>query len=147
MRDRDTWTSRDLPVLQAIADLIEETGSHADGSAIVSRTGLTTAQVSRAVKSLEDEYLRDVHWDADWFPDLYPIVQGITSEARRTVGQWPSAEAAAERFIAAIEQQIIESETDEQRSRLVRIRDAVTVAGRDLLVDVMGAVLTKTITG
>ena len=74
-------------------------------------------------------------------PDCY--VDGITAEGLRAAGQWPSPEAAVDRFIAAIDEQINNTAEGTPRlSRLRTLRESVTGIGREVLVEVMGAVVT-----
>lgn len=148
MTDADTWFSRDLPVLRAIAEISERLhGDPVDGDEIVSATGLGQSQVAAAVRALEDSYLKgSTAWTSDWDAGT-PIVRGINSAARRELGMWPTPGAVADRVLDEVEHRIETAGTPEERSRWVKVRDAVGGASRDLLVDVMGAVITRQISG
>lgn len=142
----DTWLNRDMPVLEAAVALLEESRVPVSDSDIAARTGIDRQRVMKALEALEEDFL-DVGWDDRANLRVSGAVASCTSAARRATGQWPSAESLAERAIAIVDERI-ENATDEgERSRWVKLRDGLAGAGRDLVVDVMGAVASRQITG
>jgi LmbE family N-acetylglucosaminyl deacetylase len=151
----DTWTTRELPVLKYVCAVldIEETLSTRDIDA--SSIGISKDDLVRALRALDEEYLV-----IKWYqphpllgpPDIISRNEGtiiaITGAARREVGMWPTAERITERLLATLEEQIESSGDDpDKRSKLIKIRDAILSAGRDLVVDIVGSAASKAITG
>jgi hypothetical protein len=136
------WENRDLPVLRAIVDEFE------DGEAdcvtveeIMARTGFDRPTVGRSIQALEGGQPTFV--ETDWgFGDYNVTVNRVTERARRAVGDWPTPEDLADRFIAAYQRAAYSAETDEQRNAMRRVASIVGETGRGLLVEVMARVLT-----
>jgi hypothetical protein len=53
----ETWMSRDLPVLDAVVELLESRPM-AQPAVIAERTGFAEAEVVRALRALDGEYVR-----------------------------------------------------------------------------------------
>ena len=62
-------------------------------------------------------------------------------------GQGWAPESIADRFLQALDERIEGSPDEAERSRWLKIRGAVGGAGRDLFVDVVGALISKQVTG
>jgi len=91
----DTWYSRDLPVLTAIAEKLERGSTPVDTEQLIDELGLTRQDLMAALRALDVEYLI-VRWpERITFRRSGPstVVEAITSRAREAVGLWPSAEA------------------------------------------------------
>jgi DNA-binding MarR family transcriptional regulator len=91
----DTWYSRDLPVLTAIAEKLERGSSPVDTEQLIDELGLTRQDLTAALRALDEEYLI-VRWPARITfrrSDPSIVVERITSRAREAVGLWPSTEA------------------------------------------------------
>ena len=91
----DTWYSRDLPVLIAIAEKLERGSSPVDTEQLIDELDLTRQDLTAALRALDVEYLI-VKWpERITFRRSAPsiVVERITSRAREAVGLWPSAEA------------------------------------------------------
>ena len=91
----DTWYSRDLPVLTAIAEKLERGSSPVDTEQLIDELGLTRQDLTAALRALDVEYLI-VRWPARITfrrSDPSIVVERITPRAREAVGLWPSAEA------------------------------------------------------
>ena len=88
----DTWYSRDLPVLTAIAEKLERGSAPVDTEQLIGELGLTRQDLTAALRALEVEYLI-VRWpERITYRRSEPstLVERITSRARATVGLWPS---------------------------------------------------------
>jgi hypothetical protein len=87
MAVKDTWDSRDLPVLVAVIRLLDEAGRpQIRVSEVVEASGLSVDEVASAVQALNGDYLhlQTTLGDADsWF------LSRPTRAARQAVGQWP----------------------------------------------------------
>lgn len=135
----DRWSSTDLPVLIATARILEEKDP-VDSSDVVEVTGLTHREVVIALTNLGQRHL--IVEDSSAFEGRDVYVTGIRAAGLEASGQWPTPDAAADRLVDAFNQ-LIDAEPDEspKRSRLVAVRDELIAVGRDVLVDVAGAVI------
>ena len=91
----DTWYSRDLLVLTAIAEKLERGSAPVDTEQLIEELGLTRQDLTAALRALDVEYLI-VRWpERITYRRSAPsvVVEGITSRAREAVGLWPSTEA------------------------------------------------------
>ena len=91
----DTWYSRDLPVLTAIAEKLERSSTPVDTEQLIDELGLTRQDLTAALRALDVEYLI-VSWPERITyrrSDPSTVVEKITSRAREAVGFWPSTEA------------------------------------------------------
>jgi hypothetical protein len=134
----DTWSSRDLPVLVEVARHFDRSTDPLNAWQVAQATGLTAEDVTKAGRALASDDLVEIEIDMDGSADF----RGISGEARRLTGLWPSPEVAADRLLAALEQAIERAQTPEQRSHLQRALDGILRAGRDVAVGVAGGVLT-----
>ncbi|WP_132301640.1 hypothetical protein [Kribbella sp. VKM Ac-2568] len=143
----DTWHSRDLPVLRATVQLCEVD---------VDRQGARLGEIAAAAQLSEDDTLlalrlleSDGLIQVSWMnPARAARVLGVTGEAMRRVGRWPTPEAAYDRLIKALEA-IAESEEQppEERSRARKVLAAVGGASREFGIQLGAAVLGAQIGG
>lgn len=136
----DQWTSRDLPVLVEIARNRKMDGRLLQPH-IETTVGIHEDDVVDAIDALEDGgYL-----EATWFHSLGgSTLSGVKlrERGRRAVGIWPSGEGV-EALVDAL-RQAEETTTDpEEKSILRRAGGAVAMVSRDVMVDVMGAVVAR----
>jgi hypothetical protein len=84
---KNSWQSRDLPVLAAVVRLLDEAHyPHVRVSEIAEASGRSIDEVAAAVKALDGTYLTlktTLGEPGSWF------VTRLTSAARQAVGQWP----------------------------------------------------------
>jgi hypothetical protein len=135
----DTWAARDLPVLDATIDLLEQSFM-VTVTDIAARTNLTPSVVAAALEALDPVYV-DFRKTTTGGDPRYWYVFKVTPEARRAVGQWPTAEALASRLAEELAAGA-RDEPDAQRQGLLAyaarlvgetLRDAtVRAAGRVL---------------
>lgn len=137
MKDmRDTWTDRDLPVLEAIVAIYEETGEPVGPGLIESRTGLSGADVQVALRALDSESPAFVAKMQRYADGHVMRVGAPTGHARRAVGAWPTAETIADRLVGALDE-AAEREPDEERKGFLRkAAGYLGNAGRDLAVEI-----------
>lgn len=113
---QDIWTTRDLPVLTAYAEL------DADGAdlmnaedEIAASLGLSQEQMDASIGRLaEANFVRAAATFGGSF------VESLTERGRRTAGSWPSAETAADRLLAALDaiaEDASRPESDRQKAR------------------------------
>src|SRR5215469_8849229 len=92
----DTWAARDLPVLDATVALLEQSYM-VTVTDIASRTGLDAATVAKALETLDPVYVDFRKTTTGGDPQFWYVFK-VTPEARRAVGQWPTAQALAGRL-------------------------------------------------
>lgn len=144
--DIDTWSTRDLPVLRAVCILADENGGIASFAQIAEATGMDLQSIGRAVNALRLE-------EPPFFSAsigmgmMNGTVQRVSGHARRTVGQWPSPESLADQLVKALTVAADRSQDEEERTWLRRTATWFGSAGRDLLVDVTGAVVARQVGG
>jgi hypothetical protein len=115
----DTWNTRDLPVLQAIVDIYEDSGTYLTrATGIERRTGLDHDTVQRALRRLNSQpsFFEKV---VEASGGQVIMVGPPTADALRIAGAWPSPEQLLQRLITALE---VAAEDDargpEERSKL-----------------------------
>jgi hypothetical protein len=135
----DTWAVRDLPVLDATVGLLEHSYM-VTVTDIAVRTGLDPAQVARSLEALDPVYV-DFRKTTTGGDPRYWYVFKVTPEARRAVGQWPTAES----LISALADELYAAshlETGDERQSLLAyaarligdtVRDLATTAAARVL--------------
>ena len=140
----DTWAARDLPVLDATVALLEQSYM-VTVTDIATRTGLDIADVARALEALDPTYV-DFRKTTTGGDARFWYVFKVTPEARRAVGQWPSAQALAGRLAEELAA-AAEDESDQQRQGLLAyaarlvgdtLRDATVRAAAHVLSPAFG---------
>jgi hypothetical protein len=135
-----TWENRDLPVLTAIAEELDREHS-TDPDTIARATGLDDEQVQRALRALSSE-----------MPPLFAtgtprggyisIIHGLTGEARRRVGAWPTPENLAGRIVEALSEAAEQTANPQERTRLGEAGKALANVGQAALAGVIANALT-----
>ena len=127
----DVWFTRDLPVLRAIARLVDEPqhgGSPYLLGAVVPASGLPKAEVIAAAKALVAagyaEALTNHAGDIVRFT-------GISAEARRLAGLWPTPQGEWDRLLEQLTARAEHAPTDVERQRWRAFADAATAVGPD----------------
>jgi hypothetical protein len=135
----DTWAVRELPVLAATVALLEQSYM-VTVTDIASRTGLDPAEVARSLEALDPLYLDFRKTTTGGDPRFWYVFK-VTPEARRAVGQWPTAEsliaALADELYAASHQET----GDERQTLLAYAARLIGDTLRDLAVDAATRVL------
>ena len=126
----DVWFTRDLPVLRAIARLVDgpEYGGNPYLGQVVPASGLPKADVTAAARALVSagyvEVLTNVAGDVVRFT-------GISPEARRLAGLWPTPQGEWERLLEQLTTRAEKAPTDVERSRWRALADAAVAVGPD----------------
>ena len=127
----DVWFTRDLPVLRAIARLVDE-GQHGGSpyllGAVVPASGLPKADVVNAARALVAagyaEALTNHAGDIVRFTAVSP-------EARRLAGLWPTPQGEWDRLLEQVTARAENAPTDIERQRWRALADAATAVGED----------------
>lgn len=142
VNDMDTWTTRDFPVLRAIVKLADENeNGRAQLPDIVERTGLDKETVKRALRALENEN-PPLFKAVGTMQDRFMTIMGVSGEARRKVGAWPTPEVLADRIVEAMNTAAEQTNDDDKRGWLRNVATWFSTAGRDILVDVAAKQIT-----
>jgi hypothetical protein len=141
-----TWETRDLPVLDAAARFLDQhAGSlFPQGHDLAEMTGLSEEDVTRALVALDGDFLEvqvtmggGGHW----------TITRVHSSGRFAIGQWPSPDTVADRLIEALNQAADRVPDGDERGFLKRTASWLGGAGRDVLVEVAAAVVSRSVTG
>jgi hypothetical protein len=120
----DVWFTRDLPVLRAIARLVDEPkhgGSPYLLGSVVPASGLPKADVIAAAKALASAgYVEPLTNHAG---DIVRIT-AISGEARRLAGLWPTPQGEWERLLEQLALRAEKAPTDVERQRWRAFADA-----------------------
>src|SRR5215475_6606801 len=112
----DTWTTRDLPVLDATVALLEQSFM-VTVIDIAAKTGFEPADVAAALEALNPGYV-DFRKTTTGGDPRFWYVYKATPEARRVVGQWPTAEALVARLADELTAAAAEEQDAERRGLL-----------------------------
>lgn len=147
MTNVDTWTARDLPVLRVAARFYDEQGPVMGSREFEEATGLPREDVIRALRALDGEFVDAGFMRGDNAIYGY-VVRSVTPSGLRAVGQWPSADVAADRLLEALTSLIDETPAGSPKAGKLRaIRDSLTGIGRDVLVEIAGAAISGRLPG
>jgi superfamily II DNA helicase RecQ len=141
MAVQPTWYERDLPVLAATVAMLNELGVPGVVSvrSISERAGRDPQEVYEALLAMQPDY---VTLTIMLTPDPNPhLVNRVTSEARRAVGQWPSAESLSDQLLAALGEAAEREPDADRKSKLRSAAQTLGGAGRDVLVAVVSTVI------
>ncbi len=125
----DTWFTRDLPVLRAIARLVdapEHGGSPYLLGAVVPASGLPKADVVVAAKALASAgYIEPLTNHAG---DIVRIT-AISAEARRLAGLWPTPQGEWDRLLEQLAARAERAPTEVERARWRAFSEAAAAVG------------------
>ena len=127
----DVWFTRDLPVLRAIARLVDSS-EHGNSpyllGSVVPASGLPKAEVIAAAKALEAAgYLQVL---TNHSGDIVRIT-AISAEARRLAGLWPTPQGEWDRLLEQLTARATHAPTDVERGRWRAFADAAAAVGPD----------------
>jgi hypothetical protein len=138
----DTWFTRDLPVLRAIARLVdgpEHGGAPYLLGAVVPASGLPKADVVAAAKALAAAgYIEPLTNHAG---DIVRVT-AISAEARRLAGLWPTPQGEWDRLLEQLVARTENAPTEVERERWRAFADAARAVGPDA-----GALLMQALVG
>ena len=136
---KDTWASRDLPVLDAIVTALEE-DFRVSAAQIAAATGLPADEVVKAFYALQWTYTGQVQARMGGGPNAF-FIDEVTGAARREVGQWPTAEGLIEQLAAAMTDAAERESDPEQKSRLTTVARELGGAGKAIAINVASVFL------
>ncbi|HEY1621593.1 MAG TPA: hypothetical protein VGG25_28470 [Streptosporangiaceae bacterium] len=135
----DTWAARELPVLDATVSLLEESYM-VTVSDIATRTGLEPAAVARSLEALDPAYVDFRKTTTGGDPTFWYVLK-VTPQARRAVGQWPTADSFVTRLAGELSAAAAAEEDTERKSLLSYAARLVGDTLRDVAVRAAAQVL------
>jgi hypothetical protein len=135
----DTWAARDVPVLRSVVELLDHSYM-VTVSDIAGRTGLELAEVARSLEAMDPTFLDFRKTETGGDPTFW-YVNRVTPEARRAVGQWPTAEGLIDRLVTALNEA---ANREEDAERHLQLRQAAGLLGetvRDVAVRVAETII------
>jgi hypothetical protein len=126
----DVWFTRDLPVLRAVARLVDgpEHGGNPYLGQVVPASGLPKADVQAAARALADAgYVKVL---TTYSGEIVRFT-GVSAEARRLAGLWPTPQGEWERLLDQLRTRAANAATDVERGRWQRLADAAADLGED----------------
>jgi hypothetical protein len=130
----DTWTNRDLPVLEAAVRLLDADGHWVSVRDIANATGIEPEDVARSLVALYPRYVGEMDQFTGGPEPL--TISTVTAEARERVGQWPTPESLIERLAAAFNAAADHEPDERKRGRIREIAGMLTGTLKDLAVAV-----------
>jgi hypothetical protein len=126
----DVWFARDLPVLRAIARLVDgpEHGGAPYLGQVVPASGLPKPDVVAAGRSLVSAGF--VEALTNYAGDIVRFT-GISAEARRLAGLWPTPQGEWERLLEQLTTRAEKAPTDVERARWRAMAEAAQALGED----------------
>lgn len=143
----NTWANRDLPVLDAIVKYLDEAAGAAfpELRDIADLTNLPIADVGKAALALESDHLIELGKNAGGHGTWY--AKQVSGDARRLVGQWPTAEQFVDEVAQRLRDAADEEPDPERRGRLRELASSAGDVARNVFVDVTSAVITRQMGG
>jgi len=135
----DTWTHRDLPVLDAAVRLLE-VDFPVRGADIVAATGMDRDEVGRALVALEGRYIVELTKPLGPGPGHWHFTR-VTSAAREAVGQWPSPERLVARLAQGFRTAADQEENRGQRKKIRQVAAFLGGTGKDVAAHILGKVI------
>lgn len=125
---KDTWASREMPILQAIAEKDQAGKTIERISELASATGLPRQLVEAGVRRLlEAEMIEGL--DASSFDGFELLEIRLRERGRRSIGSWPNDTDAYAEFVRLLDQRVQAEEDPDERGRFERLREAAKRIG------------------
>jgi hypothetical protein len=126
----DTWFRRDLPVLRAVARLVDgpEHGGNPYLGQVVPASGLPKPDVLAAARALAAAGYVEV---LTTYSGEIVRFTAISPEARRLAGLWPTPQSEWERLVEQLTARAASAPTDVERARWQAFADAAVAVGPD----------------
>ncbi|MBT9273621.1 hypothetical protein KMZ32_05975 [Phycicoccus sp. MAQZ13P-2] len=137
--ENDRWTTRDRPVLMAVAMRLDE-GKSISSETVAEELNISPSDAARAMIALLDVYIQGSE-----LRGLGPstvIASGLTERGRRVAGLWPAGEGV-DALVNALRQAEEATDDPEEKGAIRRATGAVLGVGKDVMTDVVAAVIAK----
>ena len=141
IRLKETWHRRDLPVLVEVADRVERGERGIRARHIATAMGWEFEAVAVAIEALSTKYIEARPLDA-WGGRYDWGVTGLTEPGRRAAGLWPDGDGV-DALLEALRQAEEGTDDAEERTLIHRAAGAIGSVSRDVMVDVLAAVIAR----
>jgi hypothetical protein len=141
---KDTWFSRDLPVLDAVVRWFEESEGLPEVCDVVPMVGFDVAMVVKALSALHPDYLEFNRGSGDreaWF------VQEVQPSARRAVGQWPTPANLTDRLLAELDEADTKTDDPVRKGKIKQLVQTIGGPAKDMFVEITAKVISNQIGG
>jgi predicted transcriptional regulator len=135
----DTWGARDVQVLSAVVALLEQSYM-VTVSDIAGRTGLEMSVVAQSLNALNPAYVDFRKTETGGDPTFWYVLK-VTPEARRAVGQWPTAEGLIDRLAQAFADAAEREDDAEKHYQLRQAAGLLKDGVRDVAVKAAAAIV------
>lgn len=144
----DTWSGRDLPVLDAMVELSERgLAAIFNLNEVAQLSNIPIIEVGKAARVLSEAGLIDLRMTMTGGDPGPWHVTNVSAKARQLTGAWPSADSLAARLIEVLEKQA-EEEVDPARKKVLRkILGRAGEATRSILVEILSGAIAKSLSG
>ena len=135
----EVWHT-DRKVLVEIVRQIEVDGlDFADCTTVFEKAGIDSATGERSVGRLvrTGRLHGQRTFGGDW------TIDSVTQQGLRESGAWPTADQLAERVVSALDDAAEQEQEPQKRSKLRGLATGLGGAGKDVLVEVLASVVTK----
>ena len=135
----DRWASRDFHVLLEVARRIDAGDRYVHARDVAEALDMPRVEVILAIDALHPGYVdgspdERMSGRVDW------TVVALTERGRRAVGVWPSGDSV-DALVDALRQAEEVTEDPEEKGALRKAAGAVMGVGRDVMTDVVAAVI------
>ena len=144
----DTWFARDLPVLEALVELLDaELFPLISLRSVAEKTGMDVLTVGIAARALDDAGLIDLSVTMTGGDPGPWHVSGVSAEARQLTGTWPTPEILAQRMLQALEREADGEGDPAKKQWLSRLLGGAGEVSRATAVEILSSVFAKVVTG
>jgi hypothetical protein len=135
----DTWGARDVQVLGAVVDLLGQSYM-VTVSDIAVRTGLDLTAVAQSLDAMNPTYVDFRKTETGGDPTFWYVLK-VTPEARRAVGQWPTAEGLIDRLAQAFRDAAEQEDDAEKHYQLRQAAGLLNDGVRDVAIRAAAAIV------
>lgn len=143
-----TWETRELVILRAVFDALEEGGKASAVSAAARKAvpDLPAPVYMETIASLDEAGFLDATVMRGGGRIQAVHVNRLAERGRVAIGQWPGGDLS-DQLLALLRQRLEAEKDPEKRSRIERLLGAIGDVGKDVLTSVLSALATGTLTG
>jgi hypothetical protein len=135
----DVWTTRDFPVLREVVQRFDRGDNAVWGQDVAAALSMSPEDVHRSGRALKRRGLVEA-----LIPLKGPAVQfaNVSGEAYLLTGLHPNGDDAVSQLVSALRQAADQVADPEEKSKLRKLADGVGGVSRDVLANVLAAVIT-----
>lgn len=136
----ETWSWRELPILQRTLERIDGGDQFVDLRALQSELpNIESAQLREGLRALADAGYLDVSFTMGGPSRVTGHIDRVHERTRRELGSWPTAEVVVSDLAAGLEAAAEAEEEPERKGRLRAAGEALAGTAREVAVQVIAA--------